>query len=112
MGRYLYLEVEYDYSIVVLLNTKLWTTKIKRYNRLLQQVWPKSRIEAILVTNNRTIYIVLRAALCGVPDMTRMKALACTVMWWTKIDEDIEEIMKGCTKYQTSSFYCGLLHKP
>ena len=32
----------------------------------------------------------------GHPGMSKMKALACTVIWWPKLDMDIEEMVKGC----------------
>ena len=32
--------------------------------------------------------------------MARMKALARTVIWWPKIDENIEEVVKACTECQ------------
>ena len=36
----------------------------------------------------------------GHSGMARMKALARTVIWWPKIDENIEEMVKGCTECQ------------
>jgi len=32
--------------------------------------------------------------------MARMKALAWTVIWWPKIDENIEEVVKACIECQ------------
>ena len=36
----------------------------------------------------------------GHPGMSRMKALARTVIWWPKLDMDIEEMVKGCNECQ------------
>ena len=36
----------------------------------------------------------------GHSGMARMKALARTVIWWPKIDEDIEEMVKACAECQ------------
>ena len=36
------------------------------------------------------------------PDCTRMKALAWSYIWWPKMDQDIEELVKKCQVCQES----------
>ena len=36
----------------------------------------------------------------GHPGITRMKALARSLVWWPGIDKDLEEKVKGCQKCQ------------
>ena len=36
----------------------------------------------------------------GYPDISRLKALTCTVMWWPGIDHDIENTVNKCSDCQ------------
>ena len=36
----------------------------------------------------------------GHPGMSKMKALACTVIWWPKLDSEIEEMVRCCDECQ------------
>ena len=36
----------------------------------------------------------------GHPSICRMKGLARTVIWWSNIDSEIEEMVKGCNECQ------------
>ena len=37
----------------------------------------------------------------GHPGITRMKSLACGIVWWPKLDEEIETMVRSCSICQT-----------
>ena len=37
------------------------------------------------------------------PGMTRMKSLACGIVWWPKLDDEIELMVRSCSVCQTQS---------
>ena len=39
----------------------------------------------------------------GHPGMTRMKSLACGIVWWPKLDDEIELMVRSCSVCQTQS---------
>ena len=43
---------------------------------------------------------ILEELYIGHPGMSKMKALACTVIWWPKLDSEIEEMVRCCDECQ------------
>ena len=44
---------------------------------------------------------VLRELHGGHPDMSRMKAIAGTLVWWPRMDQDIKGMVRRCEECQT-----------
>ena len=44
---------------------------------------------------------VLQELHSGHPGITRMKSLACGIVWWPKIDEDIDIMVCTCSSCQS-----------
>ena len=34
------------------------------------------------------------------PGISRMRALACSYVWWPRLDTDVKKIVKGCQQHQ------------